>query len=877
MSKFPKITLLFAVVTTVFSACSTKKNTWMSRNFHNTTAYYNIYWNGFETYKELLVQIESFGYDNYSHVLRVFEYGSILDTAKTMDKTNRMIEKATKAVQKHSIRVQGVEHVKTMEKAYMLMGIGYFYQHNYSMARTVFNVVSSQFPNSPIRYESLLWSARTYIQEKEYDMASALILQVRNREAILNKQTYRELPAVTADLYIMSGRYNEAIPFLHEAIVRSRTKDFKNRLEFILGQIYQQEDKLKEAYAAYRNVTKRNPKLNLDYNARINMALCYDGAYADRENLAKELKKMLQDTKNEQFFGRIYFVLAEMALRDYHIQDGIEYLKKSVEYSGSNRDQLALSATRLADLFFDDHDYVTAQRYYKNAVSVMTSEHPDFDRVNTRAENLTELVKYLDVVKYEEQMQYLASLPENRRDEEIDRVIEEYKRKLEENVETAPRVLTQTSSQAPQSVWYFYNEQTKAFGANEFVRKWGRRVNEDFWFLQQKPPLSMLRAAEQEETEQVEEEEQRTTDYTPADREYYLVNMPLKTAAKERSDKRLEENKFMLGVNYFDLVEEPALGIKTLEELLVRYPNTGYKLQAYYYLYRMNMVLNNEAGKQKYRNLLLREFPDSEQTKQISDPNHFRNVRDNTARAELLYQYTFEAYENRYYEVVVENVKEAERRYPGNVHMPKFKFLEIMALGSQVGTQATIEGLEQFIKTYPHEKDLQELVRATIGYLEQSLSADQLALVDETRMQQAAQQEADKAQSKEPEHDISMFKIDPAAPHYCLVYLNIPEVNTVWVRTRVQDFVRRSYPQDGLRVSGMDWDEDYYLVYVSVFRTTSIAIGFWEEFRESTYVFGPVPKEHYQTIIISAENFQTLMKQRNKDAYLHFFKTHYDP
>ncbi|MDR1951451.1 MAG: tetratricopeptide repeat protein, partial [Bacteroidales bacterium] len=579
MSKFLKIVLFGVVATMAFSACSTKKNTWFNRNFHNTQAYYNIYWNGTETYKELLLKIESFGYDNHSHVLRVFEYGSVLDTTQTMALTVRMIEKTTKAAQKHSIRVYGVEYVKTMEKAWMLMAIGYFYQHDFSMARTVLNFVSSQFPNSPIRYESLLWSARTYIQEKEWEMASALISQVQNQEAALSKQTRRELPAVTADFFIAQKRYDEAIPHLQEAIKRSNTKDFKNRLEFILGQIYQQQGQLQEAYMAYRNVLKRNPNMELEYNARINMALSYDGAYGDKRNLVKQLEKMLEDTKNERFFGRIYFVLAEMALSDGDVLEGIDYLKKSVEFSGSNRDQLALSATRLADLYFDKNDYVTAQRYYRNAVSVMTDEHPDFIRVSTRAQNLTQLVAFLDIVRYEEQMQYLAGLPENKRDAEIDKLIEDYRNQIAETTETAPRT-PRTTAQTQQSTWYFYNEQARSFGANEFTRRWGRRNNEDFWFLQQKPTFVMSRLSDEEETK-VETEEQRTSgDYTPLDREYYLVNMPVRPAAKERSDKRLEENLFLLGIGYFDLVEEPKLGIQTLEKLLQKFPNTDYKLQA---------------------------------------------------------------------------------------------------------------------------------------------------------------------------------------------------------------------------------------------------------------------------------------------------------
>jgi len=388
----------------------------------------------------------------------------------------------------------------------------------------------------------------------------------------------------------------------------------------------------------------------------------------------------------------------------------------------------------------------------------------------------------------------------------------------------------------------------------------------------------MNRMQEQEETKKVEEEEQKTSnEYTPADREYYLINMPLKTAAKERSNRRLEENKFMLGAGYFDLVEESKMGIKTLEELLQKFPNSGYKLQAYYYLYRMNMVLNNEAGKQKYRNLLLSEFPNSEQTKQITDPNYYNMAKENTAKAERLYQYTFEAYTEGYYEAVIENVKDAEKRYPGNALMPKFKYLEIMATGSEKGVDTIIENLEQYIKTYPSEKELIKLARTTIENLRNVKSTpENVAAMSEIHPQQTIKREED-VRAKEPEIDISMFKENIAAPHYCLLFLNIPEVNTSIITIRLSDFNRMRYGQDSLKFNGIGWDEDYHLVYVHTLKTASVAKGYMEELQNSRYVWGTVPKEFYQIMLISDENFVTLMNLRNKDTYRHFFEKHYNP
>jgi hypothetical protein len=102
-------------------------------------------------------------------------------------------------------------------------------------------------------------------------------------------------------------------------------------------------------------------------------------------------------------------------------------------------------------------------------------------------------------------------------------------------------------------------------------------------------------------------------------------------------------------------------------------------------------------------------------------------------------------------------------------------------------------------------------------------------------------------------------------------------MNPDMIKIRLADFNRRSYSEDRLMVSGDVWDDGLYLIYIYTFRTVSIAQGFLEELRESRYVFGNVPREFYQLMLITAENFQTLMKQRNKDAYQYFYELNYSP
>src|SRR5271157_3469289 len=73
----------------VFFSCSTKKDTFISRSYHKLTSHYNAYYNGNESFKEGVGQIDKIYKDNYLKILPVFRYGSEQDAqsvAGNMDK-----------------------------------------------------------------------------------------------------------------------------------------------------------------------------------------------------------------------------------------------------------------------------------------------------------------------------------------------------------------------------------------------------------------------------------------------------------------------------------------------------------------------------------------------------------------------------------------------------------------------------------------------------------------------------------------------------------------------------------------------------------------------------------------------------------------------
>ncbi|MCX6259201.1 MAG: hypothetical protein NTW49_15070, partial [Bacteroidia bacterium] len=101
-----------------------------------------------------------------------------------------------------------------------------------------------------------------------------------------------------------------------------------------------------------------------EFNAKINLAQCYDTKSGNREFIVKKLTKMLKDDKNKDFLDQIYYALAHIAMKDSDTTTAIEYYKQSVSTSRTNNYQKAISSLELADIFFETQDYQISQAYY---------------------------------------------------------------------------------------------------------------------------------------------------------------------------------------------------------------------------------------------------------------------------------------------------------------------------------------------------------------------------------------------------------------------------------------------------------------------------------------------------------------------------------
>ena len=871
-----------AILLTVIllASCSTKKNRWNRRMWHNMTSHYNVFWNGNQSMKEGEKTLRETAKDDYTKTLPVFNYGTKQDALSLNATMDRTIEKDAICIQRHSMRFNNKEYVRWIDDAFIDMGKAQFYKQDFVPARRIFDYVSTQYRTSADRYTATLWLAKTYIATKQYEKAEAILqsilVAIDSENEKIPSYVRSNIDLVYADYYIAIGREDDAVKYLRSALLTAKGKYNRTRAMFILGQIYDHQNDKTRATEQFKNVIKRHPSYEMTFEAQMNLARCYD---ADTTTIMRMLKKMLKDTKNEDFKDRIYYAMADVALDNNNETDGVKYLRKSVAASTTNNMQKIKSSLDAANILFGNSEYILSQAYFDTAVMTMDRNYPGYDSLLNLSVMLTDLVSNLTVYHTQDSLLRLAAMDSIHRNAIIDQVIEEYKaeqERLERQREIEAQIALNGGNEKPKEIvtdnegtWYFYNNQTASRGANDFKKKWGNIMLEDFWFLSNKPSVMQeqqelteaelaLLSAEERQMYLMEQQMQKdTTQYTPLDRGYYLKQIPFSPSSQEQAHKQIAEALNNVGFIYYSDLRDYPRSIEAYTELSERYPDNPNEVSAWYYLYKMHGIRKETADSDKYKNLVLTKYPDSNQAKIILDPEYFAKINEKGAEAEELYAKTFEAYHNGQYQRVMMNVKRAKQLYADDtLYMPRFEFLNAVSLGYVEVVDSMAYSLLRLIQKYPESSikpfALDVLLKANDMY--------NLGLNIES-----ARPKEEIVEEKE-----SPYTFRPNDEYYVLVICN-KKVRINPLKVRISDFNKNNFRMDQLKVKNVMLNKEDALLTIEKFENVNKAIDYQTAMFMNDYIFGGIDKENYNVLIISVSNYPIFYQEKNIEEYLDFW------
>ena len=754
-SGFGVLVVLLTLVSIMLGGCSTKKNTAMSRNWQAFTTRYNVYYNGHEHFVEQLREMEKNYADDYSRMLLTHPAEARADQKlpqPTGDFT-RSIEKMQKAIQLHSIKKKPArknssakekafrardEFNPFMHNAWLTLGKSQYYNGDFLGAASTFFYISKHFTWLPkVVTEARIWQSLSYSAlDWNYEAENALH-PVKEKD-LVNKELRNLYNLAKADLLIRAKRYTEAIPFLQSAAKNAKGSQ-RNRLWFLLGQLYSLEGKRSLAYGAFKKAGSGvSTPYRVKFNARIKQSEVFDGKNIKPE--VNALRAMTRYARNDEFLDQIYYAIGNLYLSRGDSAEAIKNYALAAEKSKRNGIDKALAQLALGNIYYAQGDYVKAQPCYAEAVPQLPESYPDYKTLKRRSDVLDQLAVYAGNVELQDSLLTLAEMtPEQQREvcqKIVDRLIKQEKEEAEaakreeyladqaaqgnniNNSNTAPGATPSINSDRS---WYFYNTMTKNQGKIEFQRRWGARKLEDDWRRRNKASFAFEEESDSdsENTEDGEadtagegnkegEGEDSTLATDPHNVEYYLAQIPKTEAEKTVANDIIQEGMYNIGVILKDQLDDFTAATKEFNELNKRYPDNIYRLDVYYNLYLIAARQGDTAAAEHWRQMIINEFPNSPYGLAMIDPMYFENLRRMNQLEAEMYETAYNAYLDDNNAEVHRLTSEMERDYPLSKLIPKFVFIDALSYVTENENDRFRDRLSYLLEKWP-ETDMTEM------------------------------------------------------------------------------------------------------------------------------------------------------------------------
>ena len=906
------------MVMACITGCSTQKNTARNRWWHAFHARYNTYYNGTLAYIDGSLEKEQGNKDNYTELIPLYTVGN--KNSKELGKANfdRAIEKCKKAIQRHSMKrrpewnksrrktAADIEWLNRREynpfiwKAWLLMGRSQFYQGDFEAAASTFAYMGRLFETQPAIYgRARAWLAKCYIEEGwTYDAEDV----IRNMERdSIHWRARKEWDYTYADYYIHTGRYDLAVPYLRKVIKHEMRRKQKAREWYLLGQILAAQGNKAEAYAAFKHVVRLNPPYELEFNARISMSEVM--AADNSKQVIGKLKRMAASDKNKEYLDQVYYAIGNIYLAQRDTMQAISAYERGNAKATRSGIEKGVLLLHLGDLYWQKELFSDARRCYGEAIGLLDKDRKDYKQLAERSKVLDELVPYTEAVHLQDSLQALAKMSEKDRNEAIDRVIAQLKKKEKEerdrqaeadaqqqqaqnssagnnNAGTNKATTGNATAGSSNMTWYFYNPVAVSQGKASFQKMWGKRENVDNWQRVNKTVVVMHAEAEEMTDEvrdslvQVAEREDSIKHLTdsaqndPHKREYYLAQIPFSDEQVAASNKVLTDGLYHSGVIFKDKLDNLTLSEKALRRIEDQYKDYEHLDDVLYHLYLLYARKGMPSAANTYIARLKSEYPQSQWTTLLSDPFYVENSRFGVHIEDSLYTAAYEGFKAGKYDVVKANAQISATRFPMGANRDKFLFVGGLSKLNAGDVQGCVEDMKTIVEKYP-EGRISELAGMIVNGVDKGkrLRGGRFDLENVWAHRSAVLNQTEESQPKS-------FSDERNTPYVFLLAYQPDSVNGNQLLFEMAKFNFTTYL---VRNFDINVEEIDGLCRMSVkgFRSYDEAVVYAHDVLSQTQITRLLGKS--RAIVVSEQNLALLGTQFTYDEYAQYYNKHFLP
>ena len=728
-------------------ACSTKKNSFVNRNWHAVNSEYNVLYNGGVALQLGINDLKSGYKDDFWEILPV-ERMQILDEAilpgqKAKNQNFERAEtKAIKAIQKHSMNIDGKEKNTQMDEAHLLLGKSRYYDQRFIPALEAFNYILYKYSNSDKIYEAKIWREKTNIR-LENDALAIQNLKRLIKNHKMKPQVFADANAILSQAYINLEQKDSAIAPLKKALVSTKIKEEKARYHFILGQLYQSLQYKDSAYTEFQEIIEMKRKSPKQYvmQAHAKQSELVDQTQ-DTVAFLKKYAKLFKDRENRPYHDILNYQMGAFYDKLNKKKQAITYYNKSLRSKSEDAYLQATTYKKLATIYFDKTKYLLAGQYYDSTLTRLVKKNREYFTIVKKRDNLVDVIKYEEIVQHNDSILGIVALSENERKnyfegyivklkakEEAKKLLVEKQAKLNANNTGIKDIEPNKNNSIDNPVllppgagfgsssdnaFYFYNPITVNYGKVAFLKNWGKRpLNDNWrWATQSsdiKNPEEVLSNNTNDKIAEVSEKFQA---------DFYLKQLP--TSQKSIDSLARERNfaNYQLGVIYKEKFKEYQLSASKFERLLKSNPEERLILPSMYNLYKIYEITNKTKA-ENIKNQIVTNYPNTRYAQILSGTIVEENAIAQTPEA--IYKIIYKQFCNQEYVAVLETIEKSLAQFAGDDLIPKFELLKSSAIGKLKGVAEYKKSLSLVALNFPNTnegKQAEEILRANIPVLE---------------------------------------------------------------------------------------------------------------------------------------------------------------
>ena len=680
------------IVTLFFNSCSTTKKGILNQEYHTLTTKFNVLFNGKEAFsigEEILSDAFEENFYELLPVEPINLRGENIDETTIIPGFDRAEEKAVKAIQKHSLKINDIQYNRQIDDAYLLLGKARYFDRRFFPALEAFNFLLESPTNRNSYVEGKIWREKTNIRLRNEELAIENLRPLA-RSIFPSNKFYSLANATLAESFLNLKQLDSASFYIKRAALEAPKRKNKARYLFITGQLFESLGKRDSAEWAFKEIIalKRKAPKKFLLQAKIKKTLLDTlNTLTDRVSF---LQKILKNYENQTFEHFVNRAIGNLYLKQKEDSLALVYFDRSIDSPYLDPYTQIENNKDLADYHFKEGNYFISGNYLDKLLPLFDETSLAFKKIKRKRENLSGVIFYEQNIKKTDSIIYLMTLSKKEQLIYFENLInskqEKEALKLKEEVNEKRFQLLNRSKTS----FYFYNPSQVSKGRQAYLANWGNRPNTDNW----RNASSILNSIVIESKSNQPISIKAIIQEKP---ENFVASLP--QTQKEKDSLILTNQKayLQIGLIYKEKFNDFPLATERLKKVLSLNPPKEIRVQALYHLYRMEEKKKTDVA-ENYKIDLIKNYPDTPFARILSDQKNYNST--GTVTPEKLYENALKLYKEQKFIETLEEIELLTVMASGKQLEPKISLLKANSLGRLNGIETWKESLMEVATTF---------------------------------------------------------------------------------------------------------------------------------------------------------------------------------